>query len=340
MTLGEIPVRRFGKTGWTVSEIGFGAWQLAGPNGSWQNSTDEDSIAAVEAYLAAGGNLIDTANVYGDGYSEKIIQKVLAQRPPGSPRVYVITKAGRCHGDVDSPISNSPHGPQNYTYEALKASVEGSCRRLGVQTLDLLQLHCPPMATLKEGTVFDALRKLRDQDNLIQYFGVSIETCEEALWCLDNVPDLASIQVIFNAFRLKVAEKVLPLAKSKDVAIIPRVPLASGLLTGKITREYFASIAEGDHRKFNRTGAAFDAGETWSGLGHVLEETAYPAVEELKKVAGDMPLSRFSLKWILMFEEVEDNVATASLPPLTDDQMAAVQSVYDKYIKEHVHGLW
>ncbi|KXS11070.1 aldo/keto reductase [Gonapodya prolifera JEL478] len=353
MTVTSIPLRPFGKTGWQVSEIGFGAWQLAGPGGSWQNSTESESIEAAKAYLDAGGNLFDTANVYGDGTSERIIGKVLAERPPDAPKIYVLTKAGRCHGDVESPISSQPHGPQNYTYEALKASAQGSCRRLGVTTLDLLQLHCPPFSVLQDGSVFDALRKLRDENRLLQYFGVSVETCEEAVWCLENVPDLASIQIIFNAFRLKVAAQVLPLAQSKSVAIIPRVPLASGLLTGKITPSYISSLADSDHRTFNKTGQVFDAGETWSGLGHVLEDTALPAVGKLEQIAGGVPLSAFALRWILMFQgvsvvipgcrtkgQVLDNVSAAQLSPLTDKQMQDVQEVYDSYIRKHVHGRW
>lgn len=219
-------------------------------------------------------------------------------------RVYVITKLGRCHGDVESPLSDSPHGPQNYTYEAMRASLEGSKKRLKVETIDLVQLHCPLMSVLKDPETWTALRKLRDTDKLISYFGVSIETCEEALYVLESVPDLASIQIIFNAFRFKPLEQVLPLAKQKQVAIIPRVPLASGLLSGKIDKSYLDSIAESDHRKFNSVGQVFDAGETWSGLGHTLD-TAMTAVEEMKKLVPEgATLGQLALKWILMFPEV------------------------------------
>lgn len=351
-----IPTRPFGKTGWDVTEVCFGAWQLGGQKGCWEHCRgDEESIAALHAYIDAGGNLIDTANVYGSGHSEVLIAKVFQERRDADKKdqhVYVITKAGRAHGDVETPLSKNPHSPENYTYDALLASVEGSLRRLQVEKLDLLQLHCPPKSVLEEGKVFGDLNKLKEQGK-IGYWGVSVETCEEALLAI-NQPNCASVQIIFNVFRHKPKEKVLSAAKSSNVAIIARVPLASGLLSGKVDSAYVDSLSDKDHRVFNKSGACFDKGETWSGLGEVLESAAFPALEKLRVlVPEDSSMAQLALKWILQHPEVsvvipgcrcpshvESNIASSQLKLLEKEKMETINKIYDDHIREHVHAHW
>lgn len=323
----------FGRTSFTVSEIGFGAWQIGG---SWGDVSEADGRAALEAALDAGVTFIDTADVYGDGRSEKIIQSVLAAR--GGKRPMVATKAGR---------RLSPHGADGYTKANLEAFIDRSLANLGVETLDLVQLHCPPTEVFYRPEVFGALDDLR-QAGKIQSYGVSVEKVEEALKAIEY-PDVVSIQIIYNLFRQRPADLFFKEARRKNVAVIVRVPLASGLLSGKINRE--TAFAADDHRSFNRHGEAFDVGETFAGVPF---EVGLQAVEEVRKlVPAGASMAAFALKWILMNEAVtvvipgarnaeqaRSNAAAADLAALSDDVMTAAREVYARLIAPHVHQRW
>lgn len=324
--------RDFGRTGWKVSEISFGAWAIGS---AWGEVDDNESMAAMHRALDLGVNLIDTADVYGDGHSERLIARLRKER---SEPFYVITKVGR---------RLNPHVADGYTKENLTAFVERSLKNLETDCLDLVQLHCPPTPVYYRPEVFDALDDLVKAGK-IRYYGVSVEKVEEALKAIEY-PNVQSVQIIFNMFRLRPTELFFPEAKRRKVGILARVPLASGLLTGKMTRE--STFASDDHRNFNRYGQAFDRGETFSGVDF---ETGLEAVEELKKLVPEgATLAQLALRWILMFDAVscaipgakrpdqaEDNVRAAELPPLTDAQMAEVQRIYDTMIREQVHHRW
>lgn len=344
--------RRFGKTGWDVSVMGFGTWQFSS---TWSGSTDEGNLDAMHAYLDAGGNFVDTADVYGAGHSEKLVRRAIAEwrEATGSDRrIHVITKAGRAHGDAAAPISDAPHGDQNYQEDALRAAVAASSERLGMPRLDLVLMHCPPTETLRKGELFNVLRTLKAEGK-IEHWGVSVETIEEAMLCAAQ-PDCAAIEIIFNCLRLKPAEEFLPKAKEADLGVIARVPLASGLLTGKIDAAYVASLGETDHRVFNKSGECFDKGETWSGLGEHLEDAAFPAVEAIRAVVPEgVSMAAFALRWILMFgavsvvipgmrtrDQVKGNLAAGALPGLSEEAMEGVQEAYNKHIRELVHAAW
>ncbi len=352
--------RRLGKTGFDVTTVGMGCWQIGG---CWSSANETaQHKAALNAYLDAGANLLDTANVYGGdygtdrfGWSEKTICEVLAERKAAGKdqgrRIYVATKAGR------APTSVAPgdHGPERYTYEALKESLAESASRLGVECVDLLQLHCPPPEVLAaDSATYDALRKLKEE-KLILHWGVSVETVEEAMLAIAQ-PDCATIQIIFNMLRQRPAEAFLNAAKAADVGTLIRLPLASGLLTGKVTAEYVAKLDDGDHRKFNTSGAAFDKGETFSGLGEHMETIALPAVEMLKKAHADaiarkeLPdgatLGQLALRWILdtegatcvipgarTIEQVEGNLGACALPKVSEGVNATVKEVYESTVK-------
>lgn len=356
--------RRLGKTGFVVSSVGLGCWQIGG---CW-TSADETAAhkATLHAYLDAGGNFLDTANVYGAGYgsdkfgwSEKTIGEVLAERKAaGKPdgRVFVATKAGR------APTAAAPgdHGPARYTYEALSESLAGSASRLGVACVDLLQLHCPPPEVLAaESPTYDALRRLVSEKRIL-HWGVSVETVDEAMLAIAQ-PDCATVQIIMNQFRLKPARAFLPAAKAADVGTLIRLPLASGLLTGKVDAAYLAALDAGDHRRFNVGGAAFDKGETWSGLGEHLLDVALPAIADLKDVAagararGELPadatLGQFALRWILdhdgvtcvipgarTVDQVTGNLDAGALPALTPQVHALVEGIYDRRVKSIIEA--
>lgn len=352
-----MPTTRLGKTGFELSTpIGMGCWQLGG---CWSSATDEATHkAALAAYLAAGGNFLDTANVYGGepgtpqfGWSERMVGEVLKARAADAPRIYVATKAGR------APTSAAPndHGPASYTYEALSESLAGSAERIGVGKVDLLQLHCPPTSVLaKDSPVWDALERLKAEDR-IAFYGVSVETVEEAMLAIAQ-PGCATVQIIFNMLRLKPAAEFLQAAKAADVGTLIRLPLASGLLTGKCTREYIDGLDAGDHRRFNAAGAFFDKGETWSGLGECLTDVALPAVDELKSVQsaaaarGELhastTMAQFALRWCLDFEgativipgarnaeQSEANLGAAALSPFSVETHAAVRQIYEARIQ-------
>jgi aryl-alcohol dehydrogenase-like predicted oxidoreductase len=324
--------RPFGRTGWQVSEIGLGAWAIGA---DWGKVSDEDALEALRTAIREGVNFIDTADVYGDGRSERLVAKVVSEF---SERIYVATKAGR---------RLNPHTAEGYNRANLTAFVERSLKNLGVEALDLLQLHCPPTQVYYMPEVFGVLDDLVKAGKL-QYYGVSVEKVEEALKAIEY-PNVQSVQIIFNIFRQRPAERFFPLAKEKRVGILARVPLASGLLTGKMTRD--TQFEDSDHRKYNRRGESFDVGETFSGVDF---ETGLAAVEELRAlVPPGASMAQFALRWILMFDAVSlaipgaknprqarDNAAASSLPALDEQTMAAIRAIYDRYIREQVHQRW
>jgi aryl-alcohol dehydrogenase-like predicted oxidoreductase len=324
--------RELGRTGWKVSEISFGAWAIGG---SWGPVDDRDSIAALHRAIDLGVNFIDTADVYGDGRSERLVAQVRKER---SETIYIATKAGR---------RLDPHTADGYNAANLTRFVERSLRNLDTDCIDLLQLHCPPTEVYYRPEVFGALDDLV-QAGKIRYYGVSVEKVEEALKAIEY-PNVQTVQIIFNMFRHRPAELFFPEAKRRKVGILARVPLASGLLTGKMTPQ--TSFDLDDHRHFNRHGEAFDVGETFSGVDY---KTGLEAVEALRPlVPPGATMAQFALRWILMFDAVtcaipgakrpsqaEDNVRAADLPPLSAETMAKVREVYDRYIREQVHHRW
>ncbi|WP_105401004.1 aldo/keto reductase [Neorhizobium sp. T7_12] len=323
----------FGRTSFTVSEIGFGAWQIGG---SWGDVAEADGAKALEAALDAGVTFIDTADVYGDGRSEKIIAGVLKSR--GGDRPMVATKVGR---------RLSPHVADGYTRANLEGFIDRSLKNLEIDSLDLVQLHCPPTEVLYRPEVFGALDDLR-RGGKIKNYGVSVEKVEEALKAI-QYPDVTSIQIIYNIFRQRPADLFFNEARRKNVAVIVRVPLASGLLSGKITRD--TAFAKDDHRNFNRHGDAFDVGETFAGVPF---EVGLQAVEEVRKlVPQGASMAAFALKWILMNEAVTvvipgarneaqamGNAAAAELAALSADVMTATKEIYARLVAPHVHQRW
>lgn len=323
----------FGRTGFTVSDVGFGAWQIGG---SWGEVSEEDGRAALNAALDAGVTFIDTADVYGDGRSEKIIADVLSKR--GGVRPMVATKAGR---------RLNPHVAEGYNKINLEGFIDRSLANLAVERLDLLQLHCPPTDVYYRPDVFEGLEDLKAAGKIADY-GVSVERVEEAMKAIDY-PGVVSVQIIFNMFRQRAADLFFAEARRRNIAVIVRVPLASGLLSGKITAQ--TRFAEDDHRNFNRNGEAFDVGETFAGVPF---ETGLAAVEEIRKlVPAGQSMAAFALRWIPMHEAVtvvipgarnaaqaQGNASASDLPALSADVMAAARDTYDRLIKPHVHQRW
>ncbi len=324
--------RELGRTGWKVSEVSFGAWAIGA---AWGKVDDRESVAALHKSIDLGVNFIDTADVYGDGHSERLIAQVLKER---KEEVIVVTKAGR---------RLNPHTADGYNKTNLTQFIERSLKNLATDCLDLVQLHCPPTEVYYRPEVFGVLDDLV-QAGKIRYYGVSVEKVEEALKAIEY-PGVQSVQIIFNMFRLRPAELFFEQAKKRKVGILARVPLASGMLTGKMTAQ--TTFAADDHRQFNRRGESFDVGETFSGVEY---ETGLRAVEEIRKlVPENATMAQFALRWILMFDAVtcvipgakrpsqaEDNIKAADLPALTADQMSAVQKIYDTYLREQVHQRW
>jgi aryl-alcohol dehydrogenase-like predicted oxidoreductase len=325
--------REFGRTGWKVSEISFGAWAIGG---DWGHVSDEDALDALRTEIDHGVNLIDTADVYGDGRSERLISQVLKER---REQVYVLTKAGR---------RLKPHVADGYNRANLNAFVERSLKNLDVETIDLLQLHCPPTEVYYRPEVFGVLDDMV-QAGKIRYYGVSVEKVEEAIKAIEY-PNLQSVQIIFNIFRERPADVFFGLAKQHQVGILARVPLASGLLTGKMTAQ--STFAPEDHRTYNRQGAAFDVGETFAGVDF---QAGLQAVDLLRPLVphGGASMAQFALRWILMFDAVScaipsaknrtqaaQNVQAADLPPFSRDLMSAVRDVYARHIRELVHQRW
>ncbi len=324
--------RKLGKTDFEVSEVSFGAWAIGG---SWGSVDDEASRQALQEAVRQGMNFFDTADVYGDGRSEKLVGELKKQT---DSKIYIATKAGR---------RLDPHRAEGYNRENLTAFVDRSLKNLGVEKIDLLQLHCPPTEVFYNEEVFEILEDFVDRGK-ISHYGVSVEKVEQALKSLDY-DNLASVMIIYNMFRHKPADEFFARAKEKNVGVIVRVPLASGLLTGKFSRD--TEFPEHDHRNFNRDGEAFDKGETFSGVDF---EKGLKAVEELEKIKPeDLTMAQFALKWILMDEavscvipgaknpeQVRDNARASEAPPLSDEVMQKVERIYDEYIREDVHHLW
>jgi aryl-alcohol dehydrogenase-like predicted oxidoreductase len=325
--------RVFGRTGRSVSEIGFGAWAIGG---AWGDVSMQDAKAALHAALDEGMTFIDTADVYGDGRSEQIIAEVLKER--GGARPFVATKLGR---------RAAPHVAEAYSKENLTAYVERSLRKLQTDCLDLVQLHCPPPAVYYQPEVFGYLDQLA-ADGKIRHYGVSVEKVEEGLKAIEY-PNVQSVQIIYNIFRQRPAGLFFAEAKKRQVGVIARVPLASGLLTGKMHAA--SAFAADDHRAFNRNGEAFDKGETFSGVPY---EVALAAVEEIRRlVPGDAAMAQFALRWILMEDAVstvipgaknaaqaQANARAGALPALSGGTMSELRRLYAERIAPHVHQLW
>ena len=324
--------RELGRTGWKVSEISFGAWAI----GSMWGSVDEkESMAALHKALDVGINFFDTADVYGDGRSERLLGRLRKER---KETFYIATKAGR---------KLDPHTAEGYNRENLTRFVEASLRNLQMDCLDIVQLHCPPNRVYYTPETFEALDGLVKAGK-IRHFAVSVRTCEEGLKAIEY-PGIQSVQVIFNMFRHRPAELFFPEAKRRRVGILARVPLASGMLTGRMTRQ--TTFSQDDHRNFNREGARFDKGETFSGVDYDL---ALDIVDQLRPLVPEgATLAQLALRWILMFDavtcaipggkrpsQVEDNAHASELPPLSDEAMQKVRELYDTRLRAQVHPRW
>ena len=322
--------RELGRTGWKVSTVSFGAWAIGG---SWGSVDDAGALAALHRALDLGVNFFDTADVYGDGRSERLLARLRRER---REPFYVATKAGR---------RLQPHAAEGY--RDLTAFVERSLRNLETEAIDLLQLHCPPTPVYYMPEVFGALDDLVRAGKL-RHYGVSVEKVEEGIKALD-FPGVQSVQIIYNLFRQRTAEVFLPLAAQHRVGVLARLPLSSGMLSGKLTAQ--SQFSADDHRQFNREGAAFDRGETFSGLDYA---TGLAAVEALRPlVPAGQTMAQLALRWILMHpaitcaipgarrvEQVQDNVAAAGLPALGPDTLAGISAVYDRYAWPLVHTRW
>jgi aryl-alcohol dehydrogenase-like predicted oxidoreductase len=324
--------RELGRTGWKVSAVSFGAWAIGS---TWGKVDDKESLAALQRAVDRGVNLFDTADVYGDGHSERLLAQLRTERPE---KFYIATKAGR---------RLNPHEPTGYNRPNLTAFVERSLRNLQADALDLLQLHCPPTAVYYMPEVFGVLDDLVTAGKL-RHYGVSVEKVEEALKAIE-FPGVQTVQIIFNIFRQRPADLFFLEAERRRVGILARLPLSSGMLTGKLTPA--STFAPDDHRAFNRTGEAFDRGETFSGVDYA---TGLQAVEALRPlVPPGANLTQLALRWILMFPavtcaipgakrpaQVEENAAAADLPPLSPETMEKIRAVYDQQVRPLVHQYW
>jgi aryl-alcohol dehydrogenase-like predicted oxidoreductase len=324
--------RSLGRTGWRLSEISFGAWAIGG---AWGNVHDEESMATLHAALDGGVNFFDTADVYGDGRSERLLAKLKKER---KEKFYIATKAGR---------RLRMQTTEGYNRKNLTAFVHRSLKNLKTDTIDLLQLHCPPTEVYYRPEVFGVLDDLVKAGKL-RHYGVSVERIEEALKAIE-FPNVQSVQIIFNIFRQRPAGLLFAEAQKRKVGILARVPLASGLLSGKMSR--LSKFAKDDHRNFNRHGEAFDRGETFSGIDF---ETGLSAVERLKKlVPSGASLAQLALRWILEFPAVTcaipgakrpaqlvDNIAASDLPPLAKASLKKIANIYEGQIKPLVHQYW
>ncbi|GHC81016.1 oxidoreductase [Nocardiopsis terrae] len=313
-----------------VGAVGFGAWQIGS---AWGEVSEPDAMSALHTAVEEGVTFIDTADVYGDGRSERLVGQLLKEHP----HLTVATKMGR----------RMAQEPAHYNSGNFRAWNDDSRRNLGVDTVDLVQLHCPPSTVIDSDAVFDDLDAMVDEGR-IRAYGVSVETCDQALAAIAR-PNLASVQIILNAFRHKPLERVLPAAREAGVGVIARVPLASGLLSGKFTAE--SRFGQDDHRNFNRHGEAFDRGETFSGIDY---GTGLEAVERLRPLVPEgATMAQFALRWILdqdgvsvvipgarNAEQARGNAAAAQLPPLDAKTHAQVREVYDELIRPQVHHLW
>lgn len=324
--------RELGRTGWRVSTVSFGAWAIGA---AWGNVDSGESLRALHRAVDLGVNFFDTADVYGDGHSERLLAQLKRER---DEEIIVATKAGR---------RLDPHIADGYNAENLSQFIERSLKNLEVEALDLLQLHCPPTEVYYRPEVFAALDDLVKQGK-IRYYGVSVEHVEEALKAIE-FPNVQSVQIIFNIFRQRPADLLFNEAKRRQVGILARLPLSSGMLTGKLNS--LSQFAPDDHRAFNRHGEAFDRGETFSGVDY---QVGLQAVQELRAlVPAGMSLTQFALRWILMHEtvtcaipgakrpeQVEENMSASDLPTLSEDVMQQVKHLYEQKIRPLVHHYW
>ena len=324
--------RELGRTGWKVSAISFGAWAIGG---TWGTVSDKESLAALHTALEHGVNFFDTADVYGDGRSERLLAQL---RRESKESFRIATKAGR---------RLDPHIAAGYNRKNLTAFVERSLKNLEMEALDLLQLHCPPTEVFYMPEVFGILDDLKKAGKL-KHYGVSVEKVEEALKAIE-FPDVQTVQIIFNIFRQRPKDLFFAEAQRKKVGILARVPLSSGMLTGKFTKN--SHFEKDDHRAFNRKGEEFDRGETFSGVDY---DTSLQAVEELRPlVPAGMSMTQMALRWILMFpavtcaipggkrvDQVNENVEATDLPPLPEKTMSAIEAIYNQKIKPQVHHYW
>jgi aryl-alcohol dehydrogenase-like predicted oxidoreductase len=325
--------RELGRTGWKISAVSFGAWAIGGQ--AWGGADDGESLKALHAAIDLGVNFIDTADVYGDGHSERLIGQLRRER---SEEIFVATKAGR---------RLNPHVAGGYNQQNLTAFVERSLRNLQTDCLDLLQLHCPPPEVYELPKVFGILDHLVTTGKL-RYYGVSVERIAEAMRAAQH-PGVQSVQLIFNMLRQKPAERFFALARDRRIGILARVPLASGLLTGKLSPA--SQFSADDHRAYNRQGARFDQGETFSGVDY---EIGLAVVEELRALVPEgATMAQLALRWILMFPDVTaaipgarnaaqtaDNIRAVELPPLSESVMEHVREIYDRNVRAAVHGRW
>lgn len=324
--------RRFANTQWKVSAISFGSWAIGS---AWGNVDSDESLRALHRAVDLGVNFFDTADVYGDGHSERLLAKLKSERDED---IIIATKAGR---------RLDPHNSAGYTAENIESFIDRSLKNLETDCLDLLQLHCPPTEVYYWPEFFGALDDLTAKGK-IRHYGVSVEKVEQALKAIEY-ENVRSVQIIFNIFRQRPSELFFGEALKRNVAVLARVPLSSGMLTGKLTAA--SEFAADDHRQFNRHGESFDRGETFSGVDY---ETGLAAVEELRALLpAGMTMSQFALRWILMFDavtcaipgakkeaQVEENVRAADLPPLSDATMQRVRELYDRSIRPLVHQYW
>ncbi len=325
--------RELGRTGYKVSEVSFGAWAIGG---TWGEVEDSESIAALHTAVDLGVNFFDTADVYGDGRSEKLLAKLKKDR--AGEEIIIATKVGR---------RLPAQTVAGYSRENLSEFIERNLKNLETDSLDLVQLHCPPQDAYYHPEIFGIMDDFV-KDGKIKNYGVSVEKVEEAIKAVE-FPNVKTVQIIFNIFRQRPADLFFDLAKEKKVGILARVPLSSGMLTGKMSKD--STFEKDDHRNFNRQGEAFDVGETFSGVDF---ETGLEAVEELKKlVPENMTMAQFALRWILMHDAVtctipgakrpgqeEDNAKAADFSPISDEIMKAIKNLYESKIKPQVHQYW
>ncbi|MBO2521681.1 MAG: aldo/keto reductase [Clostridia bacterium] len=322
--------RRLGSTELEVSAVSFGTWAIGG---DWGPVDEDEAVRAIYRAIDLGVNFFDTADIYGGGRSEELLRKTTADK---ADEIFIATKFCRA-GDL--------HDPANYSEKQVREYCEGSLKRLGRERIDLYQIHCPPTEILRDGSVFEVLDKLQ-QEGKIRYYGVSVESVEEALICMEY-PGVRALQVIFNIFRQKLIDELFPVAKEKGVGLLARVPLASGLLTGKFTKE--SRFAEDDHRNYNRDGQAFNVGETFAGLPF---EKGVELADQLRWIAeGRGSMARAALRWILEFDavscvipgfktvaQVEENVAALDVPGFSPEEMARLARFYRDEVAQHIRG--
>jgi len=325
-----VEYRRLGSTELEVSAVSFGTWAIGG---DWGPVDEDEAVRAIYRAIDLGVNFFDTADIYGGGRSEELLRKTTADK---ADEIFIATKFCRA-GDL--------HDPANYSEKQVREYCEGSLKRLGRERIDLYQIHCPPTEILRDGSVFEVLDKLQ-QEGKIRYYGVSVESVEEALICMEY-PGVRALQVIFNIFRQKLIDELFPVAKEKGVGLLARVSLASGLLTGKFTKE--SRFAEDDHRNYNRDGQAFNVGETFAGLPF---EKGVELADQLRWIAeGRGSMARAALRWILEFDavscvipgfktvaQVEENVAALDVPGFSPEEMARLARFYRDEVAQHIRG--